>query len=306
MPVTINTNDTIEAVKISELTEVSSYVNLYTIGTDGYLRSVKVPLSILGQIGDPSQLQTTDKSSLVAAINEAATTGGGGGGSNLTGYVEVDSIANLPVPGQATLGYLVGSNLYLYVGTGGDTKNGAYQNCGPFRGPQGPQGIDGIQGPIGPAGVTSVVVTVDNTTGPPTAVSTLVSGLLSIAFSGLKGEQGEMPSDIGNLVYIGVNEGPTTLPLPNYEETTNKVIALSNQSTDTQYPSAKCVYDALANKQGKIDIYNKVDYLYIDNVPISTSIETDAGSDTKMTSPKAVKTYVDSVMGDIETLLAAI
>ncbi len=74
----------IESVKISELPYVSSYVDLYTIGTDGYLRSVKVPLEILSKIGNISDLQTTDKSSLVAAINEAATTGGGGG-SNLTG-----------------------------------------------------------------------------------------------------------------------------------------------------------------------------------------------------------------------------
>lgn len=34
-----------------------------------------------------------------------------------------------------------------------------------------------------------------------------------------------------------------------YEMTANKVISISNASTDTQYPSAKCVYDALAYKQ---------------------------------------------------------
>lgn len=33
------------------------------------------------------------------------------------------------------------------------------------------------------------------------------------------------------------------------EDTTNKVTALSSDSTDTQYPSAKAVYDALKNKQ---------------------------------------------------------
>lgn len=31
------------------------------------------------------------------------------------------------------------------------------------------------------------------------------------------------------------------------EETTNKVTSLSANSTDTQYPSAKCVYDLLGN-----------------------------------------------------------
>lgn len=39
---------------------------------------------------------------------------------------------------------------------------------------------------------------------------------------------------------------------------------------------------------------------------ISTSITSDATSDTKTASPKAVKTYVDDIVGDIETLLAAI
>lgn len=45
----------------------------------------------------------------------------------------------------------------------------------------------------------------------------------------------------------------------------------------------------------------------IPTVPtISTNISSDATSDTKTTSPKAVKTYVDGIVGDIETLLAAI
>ena len=39
---------------------------------------------------------------------------------------------------------------------------------------------------------------------------------------------------------------------------------------------------------------------------ISTSISTDASSDVKTASPKAVKTYVDGIVGNIETLLASI
>lgn len=76
-------------------------------------------------------------------------------GGTLTGFVSVDSIADLPDPGQPTLGYLVGMDLYLYVGTGGDTLDGKYQNCGQFRGPvgpEGPQGPQGVQGPAGPEG----------------------------------------------------------------------------------------------------------------------------------------------------------
>jgi len=79
-----------------------------------------------------------------------------GGGSNLTGYVSVATIADLPSEGQPTLGYLVGTNLYVYVGTGGDTADGKYQNCGSFRGPQGIQGDEGN-------GIASVVQTTTST-----------------------------------------------------------------------------------------------------------------------------------------------
>ena len=61
----------------------------------------------------------------------------GGGGANLTGYVSLPSVSDLPEVGQPTLGYLIGENLYLYVGEGGDTADGKYQNCGSFRGPEG-------------------------------------------------------------------------------------------------------------------------------------------------------------------------
>lgn len=107
--------------------------------------ATKAQLDQLGQeVGDLADLQTTDKSSIVAAINEAAQSGGGG--SNLTGYVSVASIADLPDPGEDTLGYLIGENLYLYVGTGGDTLDGKYQDCGPFRGPAGTPGTTGQDG----------------------------------------------------------------------------------------------------------------------------------------------------------------
>lgn len=39
-----------------------------------------------------------------------------------------------------------------------------------------------------------------------------------------------------------------------YEQTSNKVTSLSSSSTDTQYPSAKCVYDGLATKQKSITV----------------------------------------------------
>ena len=39
---------------------------------------------------------------------------------------------------------------------------------------------------------------------------------------------------------------------------------------------------------------------------LSTSVATDAADDTKTSTPHSVKTYVDGIIGNIETLLAAI
>ena len=50
-------------------------------------------------------------------------------------------------------GYLMDSNLYVWVGTGGNTLDGKYQNCGPFRGPKGFDGLDGTPGERGSAGL---------------------------------------------------------------------------------------------------------------------------------------------------------
>ena len=185
--------EVLEKVKISELNLVQDYANLYTIGTDWQLHSVKVPLSVLATIGSVSNLDTANKSTLVAAINEVLAAAQSGGSGGLSGYVVVSSISNLPDPGQANLGYLVGENLYLYVGTGGDTLNGKYKNCGAFRGPQGPQGIQGpqgFQGETGAPGVTSVNVVVTPSTGTPGGSCALVDGALTITLSGLKGETG--------------------------------------------------------------------------------------------------------------------
>ena len=65
-----------------------------------------------------------------------------------------------------------------------------------LKGEQGIQGIQGIQGVPGPAGVSSVVVTVDNTSGNPACTASLSSGVLTLAFTGLKGAQGDTGSSV--------------------------------------------------------------------------------------------------------------
>ena len=56
-------------------------------------------------------------------------------------------------------------------------------------------------------------------------------------------------------IYVTVDDGnsyrwtgTTYIPMgSDKEDKSNKVISLSDQSTDTQYPSAKCVYDIIGN-----------------------------------------------------------
>ena len=72
----------------------------------------------------------------------------------LSGYAYAKSIADLPLmPTNKSIGYIVGQMLYIYVGMGGDTKDGLYQSVGFFVGPQGVQGEKGEQGERGEQGI---------------------------------------------------------------------------------------------------------------------------------------------------------
>lgn len=51
---------------------------------------------------------------------------------------------------------------------------------------------------------------------------------------------------------ISASDLTTALGLDNVEKTTNKVTSISSASTDTQYPTAKCVYDAIDTVEGQI------------------------------------------------------
>ena len=72
----------------------------------------------------------------------------------------------------------------------------AFTNLKGDQGDQGIQGPEGPEGPTGPAGVTSVVATVDNTTGNPACTVSLNAGVLTLAFTGLKGAQGDTGSSV--------------------------------------------------------------------------------------------------------------
>ena len=49
-------------------------------------------------------------------------------------YAVVESVSALPATGVATTGYIVGTHIYAYVGTGGDTADGKYQDLGDIKG----------------------------------------------------------------------------------------------------------------------------------------------------------------------------
>lgn len=93
---------------------------------------------LLSMIGDTAALKTTDKSSLVAAINEIYQAGGGGK-SVTDAQVNEDGDLIITLSDGTTInaGHVVGAD-------------GAQ---GP-EGPQGPPGAEGEQGPAGPKGDT--------------------------------------------------------------------------------------------------------------------------------------------------------
>lgn len=110
----------------------------------------------------------------------------------------------------------------------------------------------------------------------------------------------QAPSSLVQLAKIdtdgNIYEGTTKLSdkyLTSFTETDPTVPSWAKQSTKPSYT---------ASEVGALP-----DTTVIPTVPtISTNITSDATSDTKTASPKAVKTYVDGIVGDIETLLAAI
>lgn len=74
--------------------------------------------------------------------------------ASLSGYAYAHSVDALPsLPPNKSIGYIVGQMLYIYVGEGGDTREGRYQSVGFFVGPQGIQGEKGEQGVQGEQGV---------------------------------------------------------------------------------------------------------------------------------------------------------
>ena len=117
---------------------------------------------LLSMIGDTAALKTTDKSSLVAAINEIYQAGGGGK-SVTDAQVNEDGDLIITLSDGTTInaGHVVGAEgeqgpAGLKGDTGEQGPQGPKGDTGAqgLQGPKGDQGEQGIQGPQGPKGDT--------------------------------------------------------------------------------------------------------------------------------------------------------
>lgn len=70
-------------------------------------------------------------------------------GAQLSGYRAALSLNDLPIADpDPSLGWIVNNKLYVYVGTGGDTLDGLYKDCGYLRGAKGDKGDKGDNGTV--------------------------------------------------------------------------------------------------------------------------------------------------------------
>ena len=168
---------------------------------------------ILAKMGSLDDLTTEAKNTLVAAINEAAQTGGGGGDG---GY--------LWRPTVSAAGEISWERSKSTTAPAAESIKGPKGDQG-AKGDTGAQGPTGPQGPAGPRGETGA----KGATGP-------------------QGPAGPAGSD------ASVTKASITAALGyTPEDVANKTTALSASSTDTQYPGAKAVWDAIPHPETKTD-----------------------------------------------------
>lgn len=141
-------------------------------------------------------------------------------------------------------------------------------------GPQGPQGIQGPQGEVGPANTLSIGTVEKGADAEATITGTAPNQTLNLVLpKGDKGDKGDngqagaqgvgiasiaktSTSGLVDTYTITYTDGSTdtfevtngaTPDISGKEDKTNKVTSISASSTDTQYPSAKCVYDIVGD-----------------------------------------------------------
>lgn len=168
---------------------------------------------ILAKMGSLDDLTTEAKNTLVAAINEAAQTGGGGGDGGYLWRPTVSAAGEISWERSKSTTAPAAENI---KGPKGD--QGA-------KGDTGAQGPTGPQGPAGPQGETGA----KGETGP-------------------QGPAGPAGSD-ASVTKANITAALGYTP----EDAANKTTALSASSTNTQYPSANAVWNAIPHPESKTD-----------------------------------------------------
>ena len=104
------------------------------------------------------------------------------------------------------------------------------------------------------AGTVSYVEIGNSESDVAAGVNKVVTGnavAAALADNGGTVENGELSITVNNTTgtFTANQSGNTTFSITGLEETANKVTSMNAQSTDTQYPSAKAVYDAIQTSQ---------------------------------------------------------
>lgn len=174
---------------------------------------------ILAKMGSLDDLTTEAKNTLVAAINEAAQTGGGGGDGGYLWRPTVSAAGEISWERSKSTTAPAAESI---KGPKGD--QGAKGETG-AKGDTGAQGPTGPQGPAGPRGETGA----KGETGP-------------------QGPAGPAGSD-ASVTKANITAALGYTP----EDAANKTTDLSANSTNTQYPGAKAVWDAIPHPEAKTD-----------------------------------------------------
>lgn len=174
---------------------------------------------ILARMGSLDDLTTEAKNTLVAAINEAANSGGGGGDGGYLWRPTVSAAGEISWERSKSTTAPAAESI---KGPKGD--QGAKGEAG-AKGDTGAQGPTGPQGPAGPRGETGA----KGETGP-------------------QGPAGPAGSD------ASVTKASVTAALGyTPENAANKTTDLSASSTNTQYPGANAVWNAIPHPEAKTD-----------------------------------------------------
>lgn len=177
------------------------------------------------------------------------------GSSVIGGFVALDSIADLPEsPSDPHIGYIVGTHLYVYVGTGGDTLDGKYKDCGEFKGSKGEAGVSiaSVTTPT-PANGTAII-TLSN---GDTITLDLMHSHENMAKLVVVDDESELPStmdestiyavkgttEITKLFVGSLPFSPSPAPTPTYEDLTAVKLTGTQWLLTDYYPNANTEFE---------------------------------------------------------------